>query len=383
MPSSEQLQYFDQIPPREGEYIIPPTHESQELPFAGKVAILTGGSRDVGAGIVRELAKRGTTGIAGYRNKGARAKQVEADIAQYGNPFKFVPGDITTPEGVQSLTQALDSMVPQKEEEGQVDFLILNAASGDRDLNVVANNALIDKFLPRMRKGGKIVYMQSTPGHYNSILSPIDLIPDIYKKVASTKDEAERSIRSRSKEMQEREVSLVTFVAPAVPDSWNVQMFTRRDKAASEKFGEIASKLGLPSVMTIEEVSSSIADILEKDTGANHLELFGPYLDGRHVLGNIYGENEIYVDVKNTSSGIGRMIVTPDRADKWSEMKLDNSVSLGESGDGGDVLSGSLIVEESHAEGHFRPESELPLVFPGHKHIRAAVKTLGWPIFYR
>lgn len=348
------------------------TSEAVNQTFAGKVVLITGGSRDIGAGIVKNLAERGATIVAGYNNKSKRAEGVAREISKFGNPFEFVPGDITTPEGITSLTDAVDRVAPQKpDQEGQIDLLILNAASSTRELNVVGNNALIDAALPRMKKGGKIVYMQSGPGHYNSVLAPVGLVPDVYTGVASTKDEAERSIEARLAEMQAQEVSLVRFVAPAIPDSSNVRMFKARDREAAAKFDEISQKLGIPEVMSVDEVSASVVDILERDTGRDHLELFGPYLDGRHTLKGIYGESAIYPDATNTNEGIGRMIVTPARAGREEELFLDSGASDRES------ASGVTEITNEHAEGHFTPDSGLPLVLPGHKHIRLAADALG------
>lgn len=349
------------------------TSETLKQSFAGKVVLITGGSRDIGAGIVKNLAERGATIVAGYNNKSKRADAVAKDIEKFGNPFEFVPGDITTPEGINALTDAVDRVAPQKPDQaGQIDLLILNAASSTRELNVEGNNALIDVALPKMKKGGKIVYMQSGPGHYNSVLAPVGLVPDVYTGVASTKDEAERSIEDRLPEMQANGVSLVRFVAPAIPDSSNVRMFKARDKEAAAKFDEISQKFGIPEVMSVEEVSNAVVDVLERNTGSDHLELFGPYLDGRHTLKGIYGESAIYPDATNTEEGIGRMIVTPRRAGRQYELLTDE----GSAGmDEADAAVNTILPE--HAEGHFRPESGLPLVLPGHKHIRLAVDTLN------
>lgn len=351
----------------------PETSEAAKQSFAGKVVLITGGSRDIGAGIVKNLAERGATIVAGYNNKSKRAEGVARDIAKFGNPFEFVPGDITTQDGVNALTEAVDRVAPQQpDQEGQIDLLILNAASSTRELNVVGNNAVIDAALPKMKRGGKVVFMQSGPGHYNSVLAPVGLVPDVYKGVAETKDEGERSIEARLAEMQAKGVSLVRFVAPAIPDSSNVRMFKSRDAEAASKFDEISQKLGIPEVMSVDEVSTSVVDVLERDTGSDHLELFGPYLDGRHTLKGIYGESAIYPDATNTEEGVGRMIVTPDRAGRQYELLTDEGAAGME-----DAEAAVNEIFPEHAEGHFRPESGLPLVLPGHKHIRLAVDTLN------
>jgi hypothetical protein len=50
-------------------------------------------------------------------------------------------------------------------------------------------------------------------------------------------------------------------------------------------------------------------------------------LDGRHTLKGIYGESAIYPDATNTEEGVGRMIVTPDRAGRQYELLTDEDAS--------------------------------------------------------
>lgn len=352
-----------------------PTHESAERPLAGKVALVTGGSRDIGARIVARLAGLGADTIVGYNNKAKRADAVAKEIAPFGTNSEFVGADITTLEGIQAIVDRIDRVSPEAED-GQVDFVILNAASSTRELNVDANHNLIDAILPKMRKGGKIVYMQSSPGHFNPVLAPVGLIPDIYTGVAATKNEAEQTIAARVPELQEKGVSLIRVIAPAIPDSSNVRMFKSRDAEAAGKFNEIAHKLGIPTEMTMEELADEVVTLLQTTTSPDHVELFGPYLDGQKILGTIYGEEAMYVDIKNTETGKGTMIVTPERADKHDEIYLTFLDTDGK------TAEGYFMVSEEDAEGHFAPESGLPLVLPGHKHIRAAVATMDALVGY-
>jgi len=92
-------------------------------------------------------------------------------------------------------------------------------------------------------------------------------------------------------------------------------------------------------------------------------------LDAPKILQTIYGESAIYPDVVNTEEGVGRMIVTPDRAGRAEELLLDYS------GGDGNEADGQVTITEDHAEGHFTPESGLPFILPGHKHIRLAMET--------
>lgn len=86
---------------------------SQEL--LGRRAIVTGGSRGIGAAIVRRLAGAGANVIAVART---RTDDVPAGAT-------FVSGDVTTTEGIEAIAkEALAAL-------GGVDILVNNAGGGD------------------------------------------------------------------------------------------------------------------------------------------------------------------------------------------------------------------------------------------------------------
>jgi 3-oxoacyl-[acyl-carrier protein] reductase len=80
--------------------------------LAGKAALVTGGSRGIGAAIVRELARAGASVVLGYR---AGAAEAEALAAEVGG--RAVQADVSSAEGAARLV----------EEAGEVDLLVNNA----------------------------------------------------------------------------------------------------------------------------------------------------------------------------------------------------------------------------------------------------------------
>ena len=93
------------------------------------VALVTGGSRGIGAATALALADHGYNVAITYRNKAARANEVAAEITRRGVRALAVGCDITQSEDVDRLFATLS------EWSGHLNLLVLNAAGGlERDL---------------------------------------------------------------------------------------------------------------------------------------------------------------------------------------------------------------------------------------------------------
>ena len=69
----------------------------------GKVALVTGASRGVGAAVVQLLAQGGTSVVLNYRSKGARAEEIAERIGQTGATAMLAQADITRETDVRSM----------------------------------------------------------------------------------------------------------------------------------------------------------------------------------------------------------------------------------------------------------------------------------------
>ncbi|MEM9505740.1 MAG: SDR family oxidoreductase [Cyanobacteria bacterium P01_E01_bin.43] len=72
----------------------------------GKTAIVTGGSRGIGASIAKVFAKEGASVIVGYRSQAESAEQVVADIVLQGGCASAVQADVTSPGDLAELCDA-------------------------------------------------------------------------------------------------------------------------------------------------------------------------------------------------------------------------------------------------------------------------------------
>ena len=94
---------------------------SSSLPLQGKVALVTGSSKGIGAGIAERLAADGASVIVNYSRSAEDAEVVVRRITAAGGKAFAVKADISKPEQIQPL---VDAAVQQF---GQLDILVNNA----------------------------------------------------------------------------------------------------------------------------------------------------------------------------------------------------------------------------------------------------------------
>ena len=96
----------------------------------GKVAIVTGSSRGIGAAIARELACQGATVVVNYRGNAGQAEAVVAGITASGGQALALQADVSEMAAAQRLVkETLDRF-------GRLDILINNAGT-TRDILIM------------------------------------------------------------------------------------------------------------------------------------------------------------------------------------------------------------------------------------------------------
>ena len=139
-------------------------------PLAGRRALVTGGSRGIGAGIVRRLAADGAAVAFTYREAKGAANDLEQEIIASGGMTLAVQADNADPEALRS---AISETV---EEFGGLEVLVNNAGTShmapieefplaeyDRILavNVRAIFVAIQAAMPHLGAGGRIINIGS------------------------------------------------------------------------------------------------------------------------------------------------------------------------------------------------------------------------------
>ena len=89
--------------------------------LTGKVAVVTGASKGIGAGIAEEFAREGASVVVNYSSSGAEAEAVVKKIKAAGGKAKAVRADVSKPAEAKELVKAA------VDEFGKVDILVNNA----------------------------------------------------------------------------------------------------------------------------------------------------------------------------------------------------------------------------------------------------------------
>ena len=141
----------------------------------GRVALVTGGSRGIGAAVCAELGAAGAEVVVNYASSAGAAEAVCAGIRDGGGSATAVAGDISTPEGAATLVGEVESEV------GPIAILVCNAGItrdnlimklSDDDWRAVVDTNLGGAFFtcravarPMLkRRAGAIVTMSSVVG---------------------------------------------------------------------------------------------------------------------------------------------------------------------------------------------------------------------------
>src|SRR5580765_5342860 len=100
------------------------------LSLEGRVAMVTGGSRGIGRGIVDVLAERGAAVAFSFREREEPAREVEAALRAAGHKVWTGPCDARDPQAVGTFVEQAVSAL------GPIDILVNNAGVS-RDAHVM------------------------------------------------------------------------------------------------------------------------------------------------------------------------------------------------------------------------------------------------------
>ena len=98
------------------------------IDLSGKSAVVTGGSRGIGRGIVLRLATQGADVTFSYRGNEVAARETADAVEALGRRVVAQPGDVTKPESAEALVAAALGAF------GKIDILVNNAGVTRDDL---------------------------------------------------------------------------------------------------------------------------------------------------------------------------------------------------------------------------------------------------------
>ncbi len=136
-----------------------------------KVAVVTGSSQGIGAGIARGLASQGAKVVVNYRSNSAKANEVVEDIASQGGTAIAVGADISKPADIAKLFDEtiaafgqLDILVNNT---GILEFEMLESITPEHlkaqiNTNLTGTILVTQKAAALMSNGGSIINISAT-----------------------------------------------------------------------------------------------------------------------------------------------------------------------------------------------------------------------------
>ena len=97
-----------------------------DLGLAGKLAVVTGGSKGIGLGIARAFAREGADVLITARHAEAIAAAADGIAQEFGTRARGVASDVATAEGCQAVIDAAAAM-------GGADIFVSNAGTGSNE----------------------------------------------------------------------------------------------------------------------------------------------------------------------------------------------------------------------------------------------------------
>jgi NAD(P)-dependent dehydrogenase (short-subunit alcohol dehydrogenase family) len=217
----------------------------------GKIALVTGASRGVGASVSQLLAQAGADVIINFRSKGPRAEEVAEAVRASGRRAFLAQADLTDETEAQAMMKVAC-------EAGQIDLLILNASGGlekgkpadyAMNLNLTAQTRMVDRTLPLMPQGGRIVFVTSHLAHFYGV-KPVYAT---YEPVAASKKAGEEALRARIPELAAKGISLIIVSGDMIEGTITPKLMERANPGLIEARRQRAGAL-----TTVEEFAAAI-----------------------------------------------------------------------------------------------------------------------------
>lgn len=231
---------------------------SDSKPFEGRVALVTGASRGIGAAIAKALAAKGAHVILTARDDAA-LERVEDEIHQGGGSATIAPVDLGQGDGVARLAQAiasrwdaLDMLVigaaylPTLTPVTQIDPKQFNTAI---TTNILATQALLAGLHPLLKRAdaARVIGLTSSVG---------DKPRAYWAAYGSTKAAFDNLLECYAQEVANTGAIRVAIIDPGA---------TRTAMRAKAYPGEDPQSVKPP-----EEVGSYIAELIERDFETGH-----------------------------------------------------------------------------------------------------------------
>ncbi|MBB3648076.1 3-oxoacyl-[acyl-carrier protein] reductase [Rhizobium sp. BK619] len=227
----------------------------------GKVALITGASRGIGAAVAQRLARDGFTVVINYSGNAAPAEELAREIEQAGGKALTEKADVSDAQAVRRMFDAAEIAF------GGIDVLVNNAgimmlsllaeaddANFDRQIavNLKGTFNILREAAKRLRDGGRII---------NFSTSVVGLKLETYGVYAATKAAVETLTAIMAKEMRGRNIT-VNAIAPG-PVATDLFL----NGKSEELVARMAKMNPLERLGTPEDIAAAVAFLAGPDGG--------------------------------------------------------------------------------------------------------------------
>lgn len=228
---------------------------------ATRVAIVTGGSRGIGAAVAERLAKDGFAVVVNYAGGAAAAAEVARKIEQSGGRAMAVQADVSDAAAVASMFEAAKAAF------GGVDVLVNNAgimtlsSIGDTsdaafarmvDINFKGTFNTMREAARHLRNGGRVI---------NFSTSVVGTKLENYAIYAATKAAVETMTAIFAKELRGRNIS-VNAIAPG-PTATDL-FFTGKSQELIDRMAKMSP---LERIATPQDIAGTVSFLAGPDGG--------------------------------------------------------------------------------------------------------------------
>lgn len=210
--------------------------------LAGKVALVTGSSRGIGAETLGYFAEAGASVVVNFRNKEARALKIVDGIKANGGQAIAVGADLTDQTSVEEMFEAAKAAF------GEIDILVMNASGGMEAglgedyamrLNRDSQVNLLTTALPYLKDGARVVFVTSHQAHF---IRTTPTMPE-YLPVALSKRAGEDALRELIPTLAEKGIGFVVVSGDMIEGTITATLLERANPGAIEARREGAGKL--------------------------------------------------------------------------------------------------------------------------------------------
>lgn len=255
-----------------------------DLGIKGKIVLITGGSRGIGAGTARILSEEGAIVVICSRDEQALKQTANEIGADTGNEVFPIPADLTQPD---NITRLVETIIDKY---GRIDILINNAGSSifgyfdelsDEDwvssfeLKFFSYVRLTNLFIPYMKAQGEGVII--------NVIGNAGRVPMTWHMPGGAANSALLNFTKTLANQVGKDSIRVVAVnpGPTETDRWNtVVKFIKRSEGISEEEARLSllKRVPLGRFSTVEDIGYAIAFLVSDK--ATHITGTSLTIDG-------------------------------------------------------------------------------------------------------